>query len=862
MTQETKKGLTPDQLFASRKKSFLDKIAGDVGQIVQQKKKQEDELQKKLIQTKKYSTIKEQNQNNDIKMNFENIPQGQSQSSKEDLAKKLAENNLIDGVTTGEDEEDLIEGSTTGENKEDLAKKLAENNLIDGVTTGEDEQVVDQENHDQQESGEKMKETASKESLGLRNDEEERLEKESQRRENQESQENQDQAERQEREIRLEQLKSVLDDARRNYTSLHYRNEGIIKRIKAVFGTMNTEGDNDLVNAKGEYQQALENYRNFLLEGMDGMSDTEEREAMMEVRKFDLHEGINLYEDRLIAKSESFPGKLGEYSLKAINQYKKLPTKWKIALSGVLLAGGVATGTGVAAGIFGAATIGKRALGAGVAGVGATGWLEARAQRRESADVEKSLAEFAEMSAEEQKALLRGFDNQSFQDLEKVFHGKIAGRSNRVMAGLGAMAGVMALGYAGKAFMAGETISTESAELPDAESENVNAENFKNDAFTDNETVNRLYEQEDLAKELARKMGINDLEEISFTSEGQVPTEINGMSVPEDLYTEEQKSSISVAREMSEKMNGVDQVTSQIDTNSTPLESDPNYTIPGVTEDISNTSEVTPEEMSEQPGGTPEETESVGESGWHTEQSHITIDANGIGTLEIGKGGSIEGALITFFTENSDKLTEGGMGWNPDKFGSVEEWAGKRAHGLVEEYAKIHPSVDLNVVQPGTTFDINLNNLGDIRIEEIEFEEGPRIVPEGEKVELSGASESSIEKSDSVNEISALTQLEELDALRNLATDSQFVPTTAAQAREIFGQSLQDIKSEQISDLMNNSDVKQQEALQAFIVRATDQLGEDVATPKSNATLGSYLTRMYVQAQHAGKIEEIFTVKK
>lgn len=276
-------------------------------------------------------------------------------------------------------------------------------------------------------------------------------------------------SQRKETNVDTEKLLADLSDARRGYTKLHYKNEGMMKKISALFSRSESQKDVDLENAKGEYQKALESYRNGLLEKFDSLSGEQQKEALLELKKFDLNEGINLYEDRVAARAESRGGKLGEYAVKAVNQYKKLPTKWKIALSGALLVGGMATGTGVAAGVFGAATIGKRALGAGVAGVGATGWAEARAQKKESEGIENSLEDFKKLSLEEQKALLTGFDNQSFQELEKTFQGKVSGRKKRVMLGLGAAAGIMTVGYAGKVFAATEGALPDSDEVMNRE---------------------------------------------------------------------------------------------------------------------------------------------------------------------------------------------------------------------------------------------------------------------------------------------------------------------------------------------------------------------------------------------------------
>jgi len=59
--------------------------------------------------------------------------------------------------------------------------------------------------------------------------------------------------------------------------------------------------------------------------------------------------------------------------------------------------------------------------------------------------------------------------------------------------------------------------------------------------------------KEKLAKEFADKMGIQ-YESVKFV--GNIPIEINGKPVPENLYTEEQKKSIKNARQLNRQLNG------------------------------------------------------------------------------------------------------------------------------------------------------------------------------------------------------------------------------------------------------------------------------------------------------------------
>ena len=639
------------------------------------------------------------------------------QSQKLEIEKKLMENDLIDGVANGEEERDL---ESKQSQKLEVEKNLKENNLIDGVTTGEDERELENEKDQKKlneevfkdgwsedekkafdkkwvevaesKKGEKIEKKPDynkfsqlsaaeqeaewnrlheekygkkdeKETLGLRNDEEGRLEKEVARRAESvgELNENtQKQGLNEKQEEALEQLKVALDDARGAYSRIHYKSEGLKQKIKNFFGSVTNAGDPDVDRMRSEYKQKIEAFRNAKIGKLEGLSESEQVKMLAELKEFDLNENINLYDSRVAAKAEMHAGGLGKIAHDVVLKYKGMHWKNKIALSGGLLVAGMAVGsTGVAAGLFGGAVLAKRGLGAAAAGIGATGWAEGRMSKKEQEGIQRALEQFRGLSLEEQKAHLLGFDNASFEKIEKNFHGKISGRSKRVVLGIGAAAGVMALGSVGKIFTANE-IAT-----PDNVSEGV----FQ---------------------------ASNDLEVTDVPmSDGSI--EAVSADVPlESSVSEDQVNSV-FSGEMVNETSSAPEIEGDVSNLETPIEGN---------------------------------VEAVGIF------SGIDMDENGIGELKVNKGESIEGALIAFFAQNSEKLTEGGMGWDPDKFKDVNEWAGKRARGLVAEYMKAHPGIDMDTVQPGTTFDINLKDLADIRITEVDFEGGPRIVPEQMKVEI------------------------------------------------------------------------------------------------------------------------------
>jgi hypothetical protein len=623
------------------------------------------------------------------------------------------------------------------------------------VTNVKKNMITENGNIDQKKSD--LETSSQKETLDLRNDEEERLAQEVDRRKK-EPTENIDKK----NVIDHEKLKKNLDDARQHYAKLHYKNEDMVNKIKAAFGHFNTEQDNDVNAARDDYKKALMAYRNAQLGDMEQLSDEQKKERITELHALDVNEHIALYEDRVTIKAEQYPA-IGKVALKAVELYKKVPTKYKIAFSAALLASGAIVGVGAtAAGIFGTMAIGMRTLGAATAGMGATGWAETRAQKKEFAGIESAIEAFKNQDLQKQMAQLQQFDDVSFQQLEKAFHGKIAGRSRRVMAGVATMAGVMSVGAVAHALMADEVLQK------DITNNNMTG-TTPQEHMPDGAEALRMKAQ--MARDLAHQMGISDLDNLKTESVGGVPVEINGQPVPENFYTDEQRQRIDIARKADATMSGEQNLRTNvaksdshvIESGGTPDNMNEVYgeSSPGDAEKSDNVPRYTKDELREamKQSDASQLADNPEKSGWDARGAHIPesgdiaefsgedhvetatgnlsgieMDASGIGTLSIEKGGSLEGSLIAFFTANSDRLTSGGMGWDPEKFKDVNEWAGKRAHGLVVEYMESHPGIDMDTVQPGTTFEIDLNNTADIRIKDIDFKGGPHIEATEQKI--------------------------------------------------------------------------------------------------------------------------------
>ena len=91
---------------------------------------------------------------------------------------------------------------------------------------------------------------------------------------------------------------------------------------------------------------------------------------------------------------------------------------------------------------------------------------------------------------------------------------------------------------------------------------------------------------------------------------------------------------------------------------------------------------------------------------------------NGLNTGELAviEGKGIKDSLAQFLIDNFEKFGEGGMGWDSEKFETVEEWADKRAIGIVGELKEQYPDYNFDKVSVGTKFALDLNDRADIKI--------------------------------------------------------------------------------------------------------------------------------------------------
>lgn len=84
--------------------------------------------------------------------------------------------------------------------------------------------------------------------------------------------------------------------------------------------------------------------------------------------------------------------------------------------------------------------------------------------------------------------------------------------------------------------------------------------------------------------------------------------------------------------------------------------------------------------------------------------------------IKMIEGKGIKDSLAQFLAKNYEQLTEGKMGWDPEKYASVEEWADKRAIGIVGELKEQYPGYNFDQVSTETEFQVDLSNKADIQI--------------------------------------------------------------------------------------------------------------------------------------------------
>ncbi len=302
--------------------------------------------------------------------------------------------------------------------------------------------------------------------------------------------------------------------------------------------------------------------------------------------------------------------------------------------------------------------------------------------------------------------------------------------------------------------------------------------------------------------------------------------------------------------------------------------------------------------------------------------SGIEMGENDKGVLEIVKGDSVKSRLAEFLKDNSTRLTEGGMGWDPQdsRWENVEEWANDRAVGLAAEIAKANPGVDIGFVESGTKLNLDLSDRGDVKVD-IDFEGKKHIIPENEKIKFdvgnaqepepqinemeNQTSNSGIENTvvgesevespnplENTNEVQVETEpvsnseveenivtqgaepitenqekfenMSEIEVIRELMGNPDFNNAAGKQIQEVFGVSslanIKNIANVPLAEYLeeNYTDKDMQTRLTDVISRAKESFGDTVGEPQKETTVSKYFTRMFAQAVKEGKVKDVF----
>ncbi len=192
----------------------------------------------------------------------------------------------------------------------------------------------------------------------------------------------------------LEMLKKDLEEKRAKYARLDTDISGKWSRLKRVLGLNIKEVKNkdvDVEKARREYYEALEKYAGARKASLPEGDKKAAAELLKEVR---LDEALNIFnaktDERLKARKErgDWPSKLMDGYMKAVEKWRGYNWKTKLALSGILLTAGAASGLygiafgSIGAGVFSTFKISQRALSAGATGLGIKKMWDAASLKR------------------------------------------------------------------------------------------------------------------------------------------------------------------------------------------------------------------------------------------------------------------------------------------------------------------------------------------------------------------------------------------------------------------------------------------------------------------------------------------------
>ena len=235
----------------------------------------------------------------------------------------------------------------------------------------------------------------------------------------------------------------------------------------------------------------------------------------------------------------------------------------------------------------------------------------------------------------------------------------------------------------------------------------------------------------------------------------------------------------------------------------------------------------------------------------------IEISESNIGILAVKEGSSLEGSLIAFFKENHAKLTEGKMGWDLNKYENLEDWAGKRAHLIAQEFADKHPEEfpegAPSLIHEGAEIKINLNNPADIQIEGIEDEEGLGYL----KKDVDFLDDSSKQVP---TEQEAVMQAEELKFKAGISGD-KIEPDESFQDQKVKTEQVAEVQESGSVDTVENESAIKQEVKNGGVGATKAELGIANGlglSPREYSAINDTLATDFAQSDGDSEIENLF----
>lgn len=257
-----------------------------------------------------------------------------------------------------------------------------------------------------------------------------------------------------EKQERLAQLKTEVDQARKEYVEMDYEKKKAWNRLKSFMPSLfkdQREEDQDVAYYRAQYDNKLFEYKNLLL-GDAKEKNVSNKELGDLVKIFAGEANLSMADTHTEVKIEhlagSVSGKLKDFSLKMIDSYKKLPTKTKLAIGAAFLGAGAVTGAiGIGAGAVVTATALKRFFMGAVTGTTVALGLEFRGRGKTEQGIEKMVSSLSEglegRSAEEKLRITQEIINKLIYDEDQKIN-KIKNKNIRNLAvgiGVGTLVG-------------------------------------------------------------------------------------------------------------------------------------------------------------------------------------------------------------------------------------------------------------------------------------------------------------------------------------------------------------------------------------------------------------------------------------